>query len=83
MYDLNIVDRFPRLLQTGDAELTQVTLDLIFNLSFDGRLRAQMIQIGMLPKLVTFLSDTNHHEVVHVHRICAAGHRYAHTEFES
>lgn len=64
MYELNIVDKFPRLLQTTDAELTQVTLSLIFNLSFDGPLRAKMIHAGLLPKLVTFLSDTNHHEVV-------------------
>lgn len=64
MYDLNIVDKFPRLLQTSDVELTQITLSLIFNLSFDGLLRAQMIQVGLLPKLVTFLSDTNHHEIV-------------------
>lgn len=64
MYDLNIVEKLPRLLLSSDAELIQITLSLIFNLSFDGPLRAQMIQTGMLPKLVTFLSDTNHHEIV-------------------
>lgn len=64
MHALNIVDKFPRLLQSSDPDLTQITLSLIFNLSFDGLLRAEMIRVGLLPKLVTFLSDTKHHEMV-------------------
>ncbi|XP_037026202.1 kinesin-associated protein 3 isoform X4 [Bradysia coprophila] len=64
MYELNIVEKLPRLLQTLYPDLIQVTLKLIFNLSFDGALRAKMIRIGLLPKLVTYLSDDKHHGIV-------------------
>ncbi|EAT46662.1 AAEL002152-PA [Aedes aegypti] len=63
MYELNIVEKLPRLLQS-QKDLVQVTLKLLFNLSFDARLRAKMIRVGFLPKLVTFLSDDKHHEIV-------------------
>lgn len=64
MYHLNVVDRFPRLLQSSNADLIQLTMNLIFNLSFDGELRAKMIRVGLLSKLVTFLSDDKHHGIV-------------------
>lgn len=64
MAELNIVDKFQRLLQSTQPDLLQATLKLIFNLSFDGRIRAEMISAGLLTKLVTFLSDDKHHEVV-------------------
>lgn len=64
MNDLNIVDKLPRLLQGTPPDLLQVTLKLIFNLSFDGPLRQKMICAGLLTKLVTFLSDDKHHEIV-------------------
>lgn len=64
MNDLNIVDKLPRLLQGTPPDLLQVTLKLIFNLSFDGPLREKMICAGLLTKLVTFLSDDKHHEIV-------------------
>lgn len=64
MNDLNIVDKFPRLLQSTQPDLLQATLKLIFNLSFDGPLRGKMICAGLLTKLVTFLSDDKHHEIV-------------------
>lgn len=60
----DIVCKFPRILQRTDTELLHVTLRLIFNLSFDASLRSQMIRIGLMPKMVTFLSDENHHEIV-------------------
>ncbi|XP_055614070.1 kinesin-associated protein 3 [Uranotaenia lowii] len=63
MYELNIVEKLPRLLQS-QKDLVQVTLKLLFNLSFDARLRARMIRVGFLPKLVTLLSDDKHHEIV-------------------
>ncbi|XP_058816467.1 kinesin-associated protein 3 [Topomyia yanbarensis] len=63
MNELNIVEKLPRLLQS-QKDLVQVTLKLLFNLSFDARLRAKMIRVGFLPKLVTFLSDDKHHEIV-------------------
>lgn len=64
MNRLDIVSKFPRLLQSSDTELLQVILRLIFNLSFDASLRSQMIRIGLLPKMVTFLSDEKHHDIV-------------------
>lgn len=64
MHNLHIVDKLPRLLQSSQPDLIQVTLKLIFNLSFDGGIRAKMIRVGLLSKLVTFLSDDKHHEVV-------------------
>lgn len=64
MNHLNIVDKFPKLLQNTQPDLLQVTLKLIFNLSFDGSLRGKMIRLGLLSKLVTFLSDEKHHEIV-------------------
>uniref|UniRef100_A0A182SGR9 Kinesin associated protein kap n=1 Tax=Anopheles maculatus TaxID=74869 RepID=A0A182SGR9_9DIPT len=63
MYELNIVEKLPRLLQS-QKDLVQMTLKLLFNLSFDARLRAKMIRVGLLPKLVTFLSDDKHHGIV-------------------
>lgn len=64
MYDLNIIEKLPRLLQSTHPDLIQVTLKLLFNLSFDGGLRSKMIRVGFLPKLVTFLTDDKHHEIV-------------------
>uniref|UniRef100_A0A7G3APG4 Putative kinesin associated protein kap n=1 Tax=Lutzomyia longipalpis TaxID=7200 RepID=A0A7G3APG4_LUTLO len=64
MYELNVVEKLPRLLQSTHPDLIQVTLKLIFNLSFDGALRGKMIRVGFLPKLVTFLSDDKHHDIV-------------------
>lgn len=64
MSQLDIVDKFPRLLQSSSADLLQMTLKLIFNLSFDGPLRGKMIRAGLLSKLVSFFSDDKHHEIV-------------------
>lgn len=64
MYEMNVVEKLPRLLQSTHPDLIQVTLKLIFNLSFDGPLRGKMIRVGFLPKLVTFLSDDKHHDIV-------------------
>lgn len=64
MHDLNVVDRLPRLLQMSSPDLVQVTLRFMFNLSFDGRLRARMIRLGLLARLVTFMSADQHHDIV-------------------
>lgn len=64
MYDMNVVDRLPKLLQINNSDLIQLTLKFIFNLSFDGALRSKMIRMGLLSKLVTFLSDDKHHGIV-------------------
>ncbi|CAD7091013.1 unnamed protein product [Hermetia illucens] len=64
MYVLNVIEKLPRLLQSGHPDLIQVTLKFIFNLSFDAGLRSKMIRFGFMPKLVTFLSDEKHHGIV-------------------
>jgi Kinesin-associated protein (KAP) len=64
MHELMIVDKLPMLLHSSHPDLIQVTLKLLYNLSFDGKLRARMVRVGILPKLVTFLSDDKHHGIV-------------------
>ncbi|KAG5681802.1 hypothetical protein PVAND_011210 [Polypedilum vanderplanki] len=64
MKELNVVEKLPRLLHSSHSDLIQATLKLIFNLSFDGQLRAKMVRIGLLPKLIQFMSDDKHHSIV-------------------
>jgi hypothetical protein len=64
MKELNVIEKLPRLLHSSHSDLIQATLNLIFNLSFDGQLRAKMIRFGLLPKLVQFMSDDKHHSIV-------------------
>lgn len=64
MLELNVVEKLPRLLQSSHADLIQGTLKLLFNLSFDGRMRAAMIRAGLLPKLIGYLNDEKHHGIV-------------------
>ncbi|XP_075158382.1 kinesin associated protein 3 isoform X3 [Haematobia irritans] len=63
MSELNIVSKLPRLFQSGHTDLVQVTLKLVFNLSFDGPLRKKMIVAGYLPMLVMFINDEKHHSI--------------------
>lgn len=63
MQEANVIEKLPRLLQSSQPDLIQVTLKLIFNLSFDAGLRSKMIKVGFLSKLVTFLSDEKHHGI--------------------
>lgn len=53
----NIIDKLPRLLQNSNTDLVSSTLKLLFNLSFDAKLRARMIRVGMLPKWIKLLSQ--------------------------
>lgn len=53
----NIIDKLPRLLQNSNIDLVVSTLKLLFNLSFDVKLRARMIRVGMLPKWVKLLGQ--------------------------
>lgn len=55
--DENIIDKLPRLLQNSNADLVLSTLKLLFNLSFDAKLRARMIRVGILPKLIKLLGQ--------------------------
>ncbi|KAH8344643.1 hypothetical protein KR067_002267 [Drosophila pandora] len=63
MGSLNIVAKLPRLFQSNHTDLVQVTLKLVFNLSFDGGLRRKMIGAGYLPMLVMFINDEKHHGI--------------------
>lgn len=56
--DGNIIEKLPRLLQNNNTDLVQCTLKLLFNLSFDTKLRGRMIRVGLLPKLVKQLGQT-------------------------
>ncbi|CAH1183421.1 unnamed protein product [Phaedon cochleariae] len=60
----NVVEKLPRLLESNSADLVHLTLKLLFNLSFDGAVRAKIVQVGMLPKIRSLLSDDKHQEVV-------------------
>lgn len=55
--DENIIDKLPRLLQNNNIDLVLSTLKLLFNLSFDIKLRARMIRVGMLPKWIKLLGQ--------------------------
>ncbi|KAM8707764.1 hypothetical protein ACLKA7_014837 [Drosophila subpalustris] len=63
MCALNIVSKLPRLFQNAHTDLVQVTLRLVFNLSFDGALRRKMVAAGYLPMLVKFINDEKHHAI--------------------
>ncbi|XP_032594240.1 kinesin-associated protein 3 [Drosophila grimshawi] len=63
MYALNIVSKLPRLFQNAHTDLVQVTLKLVFNLSFDATLRRKMVGAGYLPMLVMFINDEKHHGI--------------------
>ena len=49
---------------TGAADLTNATVRLLLNLSFDSELRNQMVKVGMLPKLVQLMADARHQNPV-------------------
>nr|CAH7749402.1 unnamed protein product [Callosobruchus chinensis] len=64
MISLNVVDKLPKMLESNSADLVHLTLKLLFNLSFDNKVRYKLIKVGLLPKIVSYLSDDKHREVV-------------------
>lgn len=52
-----MIDKLPKLLLMKDKSLELVTSKLLFNLSFDARLREKMVRVGFLPKLVSMLGE--------------------------
>ncbi|KAF4518002.1 hypothetical protein B566_EDAN012754 [Ephemera danica] len=64
MADMSVVEKLPPLVTCANADLAHVALKLLFNLSFDPELRARMVRVGLLPKLVHLLDDTRHRSVV-------------------
>ena len=56
MANLNIIEKFPKIVPCDHEDLLNITLRLLLNLSFDSELRSKMIKFGLLPKLVGLLS---------------------------
>ncbi|XP_047515958.1 kinesin-associated protein 3 [Pieris napi] len=57
MANRSIIDKLAPLLDSPNADLVNVTLKLLFNLTFDTKLRNKMIKLNMLPKFIQFTSD--------------------------
>lgn len=53
--EVNGVERLARLVPCDNEDLLNMTLRLLFNLSFDSGLRAKMVEVGLLPKLTALL----------------------------
>lgn len=56
MASKGIIEKLSGLLDSNNADLVNVTLKLLFNLTFDNKLRSKMIKAGMLPKLIQLTS---------------------------
>lgn len=64
MANLNLIEKLPRIFMIQDSNLQKTTLGLLFNLSFDSKLRETMIKIGFLPKLVSLLEEGKHEKIL-------------------
>ena len=53
--DMNIVAKLTKFIPCTHQQLTIDTLKLLFNLSFDTAIREQMLQMGLVPKLIQLL----------------------------
>ncbi|KAJ8729488.1 hypothetical protein PYW08_001069 [Mythimna loreyi] len=60
MASRGIVEKLAPLMNSTNADLVNVTLKLLFNLTFDTKLRNKMIKLGLLPKFIQFTSDDKH-----------------------
>ncbi|GBP64110.1 Kinesin-associated protein 3 [Eumeta japonica] len=63
MASKGITEKISVLLESSNADLVNVTLKLLFNLSFDTKLRNRMIKVGLLPKFIKYTSDDKHMNV--------------------
>lgn len=57
MAELDIIPKLAVLLPHQHVNLQVVALQLLYNLSFDKRLRARMVEVGLLPKLSSLLQQ--------------------------
>ena len=55
MKEFNIVEKVNRFVPCNNQLLTQLSLRLLFNLSFDPEVRDQMVKASMIPKMVELL----------------------------
>ncbi|KAI8427765.1 hypothetical protein MSG28_002188 [Choristoneura fumiferana] len=60
MASKNIIEKLAPLLESPNADLVNVTLKLLFNLTFDTKMRNKIIKIGLLQKFINFTSDDKH-----------------------
>ncbi|KPI93857.1 PREDICTED: kinesin-associated protein 3 [Papilio xuthus] len=60
MTSKSIIEKLAPLLDSSNADLVNVTLKLLFNLTFDTKLRNKMIKVNLLPKFIQFTSDDKH-----------------------
>lgn len=56
MASKGIIEKLAPLLDSPNADLVNVTLKLLFNLTFDTKLRNKMVKINLLPKFIQFTS---------------------------
>ncbi|KER23711.1 hypothetical protein T265_08476 [Opisthorchis viverrini] len=59
-----IIGHSPRLLSRPEKDLVNVTLRLLFNLSFDKTARIEMVSSGLVTRLVELLADEDNRSVV-------------------
>ncbi|OWR44914.1 putative kinesin-associated protein [Danaus plexippus plexippus] len=60
MASKGIIEKLAPLLDSPNADLVNVTLKLLFNLTFDTKLRNKMVKMSLLPKFIQFTSDDKH-----------------------
>ena len=53
--ELSVSERLSPLVPHENADLLNVTIRLLLNLSFDATHRAQMVNVGLLPTLVNLI----------------------------
>ena len=64
MISCNTVEKLSPLLLSENSDLINASVRLLLNLSFDVTVRSRMVKSGMLPRLVTLLSDSSNQNPV-------------------
>ena len=64
MIAANTVEKLSPLLLSDNSDLINASVRLLLNLSFDAQVRSRMVKSGMLPRLVTLLSDSSNQNPV-------------------
>ncbi len=64
MKELAIMEKLAPLLSLNNESLVSNTLKLMHNLVFDHQMRIILIKIGLIPKLISFLSKERHTKTV-------------------
>jgi hypothetical protein len=57
--NMGIIDRLAKFIPCSSPGLVNISLRLLFNLSFDADLREQMMRKGLVPKLINLLKTPN------------------------